>query len=178
MIIVAVWMLLIGPTRGALAALAGEVQSTADRLNEAEGLVARAGRIDIERTATSRFLAAMERDMVEGDPNLWIRSTLNEFYQSAPRNMDLPSIGVPKEAQIGLLPDVPYKALHFVLSGSGYYHEIGKFIADLENRYPYIQVRNLDLRPDDSVGRFGPSVELLSYTFEIIVPVKPVEKKS
>jgi hypothetical protein len=178
MIIVAVWMLLVGPTRSALVALSGEVQSTADQLKEAQGLVARAGRIELEMKATGRFLTEMEKDMVEGDPNLWIRSTLNDFYRSAPRTMQLPAIGIPKDAEIGLLPDMPYKALVFQLSGSAYYHEVGKFIADFENRYPYVQVRNLDFRPDGSVGRFGPSTELLSYTFDIVVPVKPQDKKS
>lgn len=178
MIIVAVWMLLIGPTRKSLVSLVGEVQTTGDQLRDAQRVVARAGQIDLEMKATARFLADMEKDMVEGDPNLWIRSTLNEFYSSTAHSMALPAIGPPTERPIGLLPDFPYQGLMFQLSGSAYYHEIGKFIADFENRYPYIRVQNLDFRPDLSVGRFGPSSELLAYTFEIIVPVKPQEKKS
>lgn len=178
MVIVAVWMLLITPTRKSLATLAGEVETSASQLADAQRIVARAGQIDVEMKATGRFLASMEKDMVTGDPNLWIRSTLNEFYAAAPRTMALPSIGSPNEREIGLLPNFPYKALVFRLSGSAYYHEIGKFIADFENRFPYVSVQAVDLKPDVTVGRFGPSSELLGYSFEIIVPVKPQEKKT
>jgi len=177
MIIVAVWMLLIGPTRKSLVMLSGEVQSSGDQLSDAERVVARAGQIDLEMKATARFLAEMETDMVEGDPNLWIRSTMNDFFSSSAQTLERPSIGPPTERAIGVLPDFPYQGLMFQLAGSAYYHEIGKFIADFENRYPYFRVQNLDFRPDLSAGRFGPSTELLSYTFEIIVPVKPQEKK-
>lgn len=176
MVIVAVWMLLITPTSKSIKLMAGEVQSTADQLTEAERLVARAGRIDVEMKATARFLAGMEIDMVEGDPNLWIRRTLNDFWGESPRTMSLPAIGPPAQREVGVLPDFPYKALMFPLSGSAYYHEIGKFIADLENRFPYVRVQNVDLIPDQSVGRFGAASEALSYSFEIVVPVKPQEE--
>ena len=177
MIMVALWMLLISPTRVALAKMAGEVGVTEDQLTDARRVVSRAGQIEVEMKATAFFLAAMERDMVEGDPNLWIRSILNDFFGQSKRGVELPSIGTPDLGEIGVLPDFPYKAMFFRLSGKGFYHDIGKFIADFENRYPYIRVQNLDLKPSGNAERFGPSGETLAYSFEIVVPVKPEEKE-
>jgi hypothetical protein len=134
MILVAVWMLLISPTREALVKLAAEVSATDDQLTDARRVVARVAQIEVEMKATAKFLSVMEQDMVEGDPNLWIRRALNDFYGQAKRSIVLPSIGVPSPGEIGVLPDFPYKAMAFRLSGKGYYHEIGKFISDFENR--------------------------------------------
>jgi hypothetical protein len=64
-----------------------------------------------------------------------------------------------------LLPKFPYKQVRIVISGSGYYEEIGKFIADFENEYATTRIVNLELTP-----YAGPleAKEKLTFRMEIV----------
>lgn len=178
MIIVAVWMLLITPTKGKLTKFDAEVNASGGQLADAEAKVARAGQIELEMQAVGKRLGAMEMDMVEGDPALWIRVKLNEFVREGGHQLAERNVGQPEEIEIGALPDFPYQAIKFRIYGTGFYHDVGRFIAELENSYPFVRVQQLDLLPNDVGEQFGPGGDLLIYSFEIVVPIKPTEKKS
>jgi len=178
MVVVAMWMLLLGPIRTSLGRLKGEVQGSADTLAEAKGLVARASQIDLEVQAVGKFLAKLEENMVDGDPNLWIRLKVDEFQRRKEYNVTIPTIGSYYESDIGLLPDFPYQGVVFSVQGSAFYHDLGRFIADFENAFPLIRVQNLSLQPDVTAGDFGPDRERLTFSFELVVPLKPTQKKS
>lgn len=178
MVVVAMWMLLIGPIRTSLGQLKGEVQSSKDALADARGLVARASQIDLEVQAVAKFLGKLEEHMVDGDPNLWIRLKVDEFQRRKEYNVTIPTIGSYYESDIGLLPDFPYKGVVFTVQGSAFYHDLGRFIADFENAFPLIRVQNLSLQPDVTAGEFGPNRERLTFSFELVVPLKPTETKS
>jgi hypothetical protein len=66
---------------------------------------------------------------------------------------------------VDLIPNFPYKQVKFSLTGTAYYHDLGKFIADLENNFPHIRVVNL------AIGSNGDS-ELLSFRVDIVALVK------
>lgn len=178
MVVVAMWMLLIGPIRTSLGQLKGEVQSSKDALADARGLVARASQIDLEVQAVAKYLGKLEEHMVDGDPNLWIRLKVDEFQRRREYNVTIPTIGSYYESDIGMLPDFPYKGVVFTVQGSAFYHDLGRFIADFENAFPLIRVQNLSLQPDVSAGEFGPDRERLTFSFELVVPLKPTETKS
>lgn len=177
MVVVAMWMLLIGPTRTSLKRVKDEVQGSADALTEAQGLVARAAQIDLEVQAVGKFLGKLEEEMVDGDPNLWMRLKMAEFQQRKEYNVNIPTIGSFYESDIGLLPDFPYKGVVFTVTGSAFYHDLGRFIADFENAFPLIRVQNLNVQPDSTAGEFGPERERLAFSFELVVPLKPTPKK-
>jgi hypothetical protein len=72
-----------------------------------------------------------------------------------------------------LLPKIPYKAAAITVTASGYYEEIGRFIAHFENKYPYMRIQNLSMVPEGRVGSTsnepaGPN-EKLKGVFDIIV---------
>jgi hypothetical protein len=54
--------------------------------------------------------------------------------------------------------------------GTGYFHDIGKFIADLENKFPHMRVVNLAIDPSNAQGA---GLEKLSFRMEIVALVKP-----
>ena len=178
MIVTGVWMLLIGPTRTAITRLNSEVHTSAAQLADAQNIVARAGQIDLEMQTVGKFLGKMEVDMVTGDPNLWMRLKLGEFQSKRDYKVDIPTISEPLEGEIGALPDFPYRAMVFRLFGTAFYHDLGNFIAEFENAYPYMRVQRLDVQPDANAGQYGPGSEVLSFSFELVVPIKPTEKKS
>ena len=177
MIIVGVWMLLITPTKAKLVRLEGEVSASAGQLADAESKVARAGQIELEMQEIGKRLGTMEKDMVEGDPSTWIRVRLNEFFRDNKHKIRERNIGQAEQVEIGALPDFPYQAIKFRVFGTGFYEDVGRFITDLENTFPYVRVQQVDLRPNDA-GDFGVEGDLLEYSFELVVPIKPTEKKS
>ena len=102
--------------------------------------------------------------MAVGDIYAWTLDTIRHF--KAGYKVELPVIGQPTVGAMDLLPSFPYQQLRFSISGTGYYHDIGKFIADFENRYPHMRVVNLDMAP---VGGDG---EKLSFRADVVALVK------
>lgn len=177
MVVVGVWMLLIVPTRDAIVRSELELNAADGQLADARATVLRASQVDTETETISKFLEKMEIDMVVGDPNFWIRSKLRDFKSKRDYKVEIDPTGEPKEGDIGSLPDFPYQAMEFKLYGRAFYHDFGSFIAEFENEYPYMRLQNLDLKPDGNVGRYGPGRERLTFSVEVVVPVKPLEKK-
>jgi hypothetical protein len=72
-----------------------------------------------------------------------------------------------------LLPKIPYKAAAVTVVASGFYEEIGRFIAHFENKYPYMRIQNLSLVPEGRVGSTTTDAaapnEKLKGVFDIIV---------
>jgi len=59
--------------------------------------------------------------------------------------------------------------------GTAYYHDLGKFIADFENAFPYVRLLNLEMEP---VGLPSPASnpeeqEKLSFKMDIVTLIKP-----
>jgi hypothetical protein len=109
-------------------------------------------------------LSNNEQDMASGDIYAWTLDNMRHFR--ANYKVELPEIGQPSVGAMELLPNFPYQQLQFSISGTGYYHDIGKFIADFENRYPHMRVVNLDMAP------VGNDSERLSFRADIVALVK------
>ncbi|HEX3627754.1 MAG TPA: hypothetical protein VH280_20280 [Verrucomicrobiae bacterium] len=109
-------------------------------------------------------LSSNEEDMASGDIYAWTLDTMRHFR--AKYKVEVPEIGQPTVGPMDLLPGFPYQEMRFGISGTGYYHDIGKFIADFENRYPHMRVVNLDMSANDSDS------EKLTFRADIIALVK------
>ena len=112
----------------------------------------------------SAELASNESDMAVGDTYAWTLDTIRHF--KAGYKVELPEIGQPNVGTMDLLPNFPYQQIRFSISGTGYYHDVGKFIADFENRYPHMRVVNLDMVP------VGGDSEKLSFRADVVALVK------
>lgn len=126
-----------------------------------------------EATTTALFditetLSHAEDDMVSGDPFAWTYDTIRHF--KTPYKVDIPTIGQPATGDVDLLASFPYKQLKFSISGTAYYHDLGKFISDFENNFPHIRVVNLDLDP---AGGTGEDAEKLAFRMDIVALIKP-----
>ena len=68
----------------------------------------------------------------------------------------------------------PYKAAIFNVRGTAYYHDLGKFLADFENAFPYLRVQNLELEPaaNSSATTTG-EAEKLAFKMEIVALINP-----
>jgi hypothetical protein len=84
--------------------------------------------------------------------------------------VEIPEIGQPVLGDPDLVPGLPYKQIRVHIRGIGYYHDIGKFICDLENKYPHLRVINLALEPASQADN---SSEKLAFQADIVALVKP-----
>lgn len=167
-LISAVYFFLIGPQKTETAKLEAQTQKQLAYLEQVKKTIKQADETGKKAGEVAAQLKLAEADMASGDVFAWTYDTIRQFktgYQ-----VDVPSIGQPAQSDVDLLPNFPYKQIRFSLMGTGYYHDIGKFIADLENKFPHMRVVNLVLEPFN-----GPdsAQEKLSFRMEVIALVKP-----
>ncbi len=133
-------------------------------------------------TRREEQLAAVEATMVTGDANLWIRLTYEKFRSQALYKVEIPNFPPPGMGDMVMFPDFPYKAAAYRVTGQAHYHDLGRFLADFENQFPYLRVLNLSLGPEGPGGTAavmattGDDQERLAFTFEAVALVKPAKK--
>ena len=89
---------------------------------------------------------------------------------SSPRAVWQTSVSCdPSTGEMPMIPSFPYKQASVQVQGSAYYYDLGKFLADFENHFPYMRLQNLVLEP----GGGGEDREKLSFHMDIITLVKP-----
>jgi hypothetical protein len=72
---------------------------------------------------------------------------------------------------VTMLPHFPYKQANLTIAGTALFHDLGKFICDFENQFPYFRVLNLSIEPVSSL--MGSDKEKLSFRLEVAALVKP-----
>jgi hypothetical protein len=82
-------------------------------------------------------------------------------------NLEPPRLGQPNT-----LPTVPYKAATFSISGTAYYHDFGRFLANLENSFPHLRLRRLELKATHFGETADAEQEKLAFKIEIVALVK------
>lgn len=144
-------------------------QEAAANLQKMKDAINRADQVETELGEISKALAIREESMASGDPYSWAIDMIRRFRIA--HKVDLPVIGQPVVGETTLLPQFPYKQASFALSGTGFYHDIGKFIADFENQFPEIRVVNLRLSPATSL--VNEEKEKLEFKMDIIALMRP-----
>lgn len=125
----------------------------------------RADRIREDTDVATRRLDALEARMASGDVFSWAVTTIRDFKQN--RNVDLPQISQPNITQNTLLPGFPYNQARLTVAGTAYFHDLGLFISDFENAFPFARITNLDIQPAAKGN------EQLSFKMDLIFLVKP-----
>lgn len=150
-----------------LAKIAGAKKTASGKLFSIRNTITNAATIGKELDEFSTALEQTGTDMASGDLYSWTYDTLRRFKQSY--RVEIPEVGQPSIGSVDLLPAFPYKQIRFSVSGGGYYHDLGKFIADFENNFPHARLVNLVVEPLP-----GPeSGEKLAFKMEIVALVKP-----
>ncbi len=176
--LVALYMLLIAPARQALAQLQTQTAEAEKKYTDADRLVRRGPAVQEELDRLEARLNSIESGMVDSDPVQWIRSTEIKFRAQAPYAVDIPNFPFRGQGEMTMIPDFPYRAANYLFGGSAYYHDLGRYLADWENQFPYMRILNLEITPDDP-GPFAAAAddrERLNFTFEVSVLVKPTKR--
>lgn len=167
-VLVLMWYYLIGPRQAALSQVAAARKVAETELEGIQNTIKHADTITNELVNVMQTLSRAESDMASGDIYSWTYNTVRTFKSSY--RVDIPEIGHPDVGDTDLLPDFPFKQVKFTINGTAYYHDLGKFIADLENQFPHMRVVNLSIQPGQTSSGTD---EKLSFKMDVIALVKP-----
>lgn len=143
----------------------GEAQT---KLQNNQDTIKRSDAVQAELIDASTSLSRAEEDMASGDVYAWTVDLLRRL-KSQYQNVDIPQINQPQISDVDLLPNFPYKQMRATVTGTAYYHDLGKFIADFENNFPHIRLANLTLQP----AAAGTGNEELTFSMDIVALIKP-----
>jgi Tfp pilus assembly protein PilO len=163
-----VYIFLIKSQNDQTSALAAKTKTEQDRAQQIKSLIKQADANASKADAIAVVLDNAESDMASGDVVAWTYNTMQQFKVN--RHIDIITMSQPIQLDEDLIPDFPYKQIKFQVTGAGYYYDIGKFLADLENKFPHLRVLNLTIDPN---GGTESATEKLSFRIEIAALVKP-----
>ena len=150
--------------------LAQKKAAAAKQLQVVRDAIHRADQIKAELDGAKITLAAAESDIASGDLYAWVMNWLRQFKASY--KVEIPQfsqLGSPVE--VNLLPRFPYKQATLTVAGTAYFHDLGRFLADLENQFPHVRLLNLSLDANAPASSAGP--ETLSFKMDIVTLAKP-----
>lgn len=168
---VGIWFGLINTQKNALVNLARLTQEQQSKVDNANRLVSNSTQIARNLDAISQRLKSYEDTMASGDMYSWIILTINKF--KAPYKVDIPQFSREIPCEVGVLPRFPYRAALFNVRGTAYFHDLGRFIADFENAFPFVRVQNVELDSAANSATNGDESEKLAFRMEIVTLVNP-----
>jgi Tfp pilus assembly protein PilO len=169
-VIAGLWFFVIKTQQTKLAAVEKKSMEMREQVEKAENLLKKAAEIEASLEGSLQALHSIEEGMASGDIYLWLINTVNRFNVS--RNVTFIDFQREIIGEVGILPRFPYKAAIFPLKGVAYYHDLGKFLAEFENSFPYVRIQNLELSPAGKTG--ADEAEKLNFKFEIVSLIKPI----
>lgn len=171
MVVIALWFVLINPLRSKLAQTGRLTADSRAQVERGLKTLASTQQVATAFADVSAQLKSAEDAMAAGDLYAWMIQTMNQFKLA--HSVDIPQISREIPCEVGVFPQFPYRAATFVMHGAAYYHDFGKFLADFENRFPFIRVQNLELEPAVSMKKDEES-ERLQFKMELVTLIKPV----
>lgn len=161
------WINLIRPRYTALSQSTAAEKRAGDKLAAIQNTIKHANAITAELTKDTQTLSNAETDMASGDLYAWTYNTIRLFNKPS-YHVNIPDISHPDVGTMDLLPGFPFKQVNFTITGTAYYHDLGKFVADFENKFPHIRVVNLQMQPTDIAS----GNEKLAFKMNVVVLVK------
>lgn len=147
-----------------------DTEDAQKKLSLMQERIRKADQLEQDLAAAGQGLALLEEGMAAPqDQYAWVLDTIRRF--TLPYKIVIPVVNQPVLGATTLLPKFPYPQASVSLSGTGHYHDIGRFVADFENHFPHIRLVNLTLDPVSSL--IGDEQEKLEFKMEVIVLVRP-----
>jgi len=165
-----VWFGLIRYQDRRLADTATKVEQARSKQSDTRKLINQRERIAADLGASAQKLAAIEDTFAEGDLYSWFIIKLREFQLS--HGVETPQINREVVGDMNLLPEFPYRQATYSVRGTGYYEELGRFISDFENRFPYFRLLNLEV---DADGGASPDGEKITFRVDVSTLIKPAQ---
>jgi Tfp pilus assembly protein PilO len=163
-----VYFLLISPQNNENHKLVNQTNDRQSDLDKYRKIISQAEASSNQLASATLQLRNSEADIASGDIYAWIYDTIRRFKTGY--NLNIPTVSQPAIGEVDLIPNFPYKQLKLSLVGTGYYHDLGKFVADFENNFPHMRLVNLSIQTASDPN--GAS-EQLSFRMDVVALVKP-----
>jgi Tfp pilus assembly protein PilO len=167
-VLTAIFLGLIRRQYAAIAAINAQADASRNNLQNMEDEIKKADTTSAQLVDLTYTLSHTEGDLATGDPAAWIYDTIRNF--KGKYKVDISVNGQLAMGEVDLLSKFPYKQLKVTVSGTAFYHDLGKFIADFENTFPHARITNLTLEP---AGGTGDNSEKLAFRMDIIALANP-----
>jgi Tfp pilus assembly protein PilO len=172
MVVSGLWFGLIISQQRLIKTLEKGKVDAADKLARIEQTRKNEPTIQANLNQATNELARVEEDMASGDLYAWMLKTVGLLKLQ--HKVEITSVGSQDIKDVNLLPRFPYKQASYGIGGAAYFHDLGKFVADVENQYPYFRLVNLDISPEATVVAGDKEIrERLSFRMDIIALIKP-----
>ncbi len=167
-LISAVYFLLISPQNAENHKLINQTNDRRSDLAKYKKFINEAETTSNQLVSVSAQLSSTEHDIASGDVYAWTYDTIRRFKTSY--HLNIPTIGQPALSDVDLVAKFPYKQVRLSLTGTGYYHDLGKFVADFENEFPHMRLVDLTIQ---TTADPNSASEELSFRMDVIALVKP-----
>jgi len=140
----------LGYQKDQLASLHKQSLVLRDRASKADALIRSAPLIEANLKDNQKLLDTRLESMApQGQYYYWFLKLMDQFREEERLNpaFIIDITPQPEFIEAGLLPSFPYRAASFGLRVNGHFQDIGRFIADLENNFPYFRVQSVRLTP-------------------------------
>lgn len=171
MVLLLLWAFLIRIQQEDLNAKISRRKQINEALEKSRNKIKLAGtfRQDLNRVTTQ--LQELEEGVASGDPYLWIIKMLTRFQETT--EITISNFGPPVIQELPGAAKIPYKSATFSVSGTGFYHEINRFLHELEKQYPMIRLERLELDPASTQSVSVEDHERLAFKLEVTTLLKP-----
>ncbi len=115
-------------------------------------------------------LKELEKFMISGDPYAWMLSRTEEFKNRFKDTGLYFNVQRPSLDQTSIFPDFKYNVLRFKVYGKATFHDLGSFIASLEEANPFFRVEKLNMTQKNGVPPVSqqPLTESLDFSFDLV----------
>jgi Tfp pilus assembly protein PilO len=139
----------LGAQKDELATLETQITGAKSKVDKAEVLVRSSDAIEARLAESKKQIETRQEKMAPpGQYYYWFLKMIDQFRKDEKLDTGfIVDITQPEFVEGGLLPKFPYKAASFGLRLNGQFHDVGKFIAAIENAYPYFRVQNVRIAP-------------------------------
>ncbi|HEX3799454.1 MAG TPA: hypothetical protein VH413_12210 [Verrucomicrobiae bacterium] len=168
-IIAGLWFGLISLEKDKIAEIKRKSDSVQQEISKMQKVSVEADQVADALKDATNHLNMIENTMPSGDLFSWIVSSMRQFNVPSYK-VDMPQFGPPMVGKVGMFGAFPYKEARVVVSGSAYYYDFGKFLAELENHFPYLRVQSLTLEP--GFGTSAEEHEKLTFRMDLVTLVK------
>jgi hypothetical protein len=173
----------LGAQKDSLATLQSQITGAQSKLAKAEASLRAADTIEAALNENRKLIDVRQEKMApQGQYYYWFLKLVDQFRKDEKLDSSfIVDISMPEFVEAGLLPKFPYKGASFGLRLNGEFHEIGKFIASLENTFPYFRVQTIKLSPNKVpqsalLGQANTAVSPLSPLTSPMEPIVPETK--
>lgn len=169
-VLVGLYFYLVRSQQQHLENLVSRKEAAARKLQVVQQTIASSAELQASLDTAASKVGKLEEGMAAGDLYSWCINTVRNFKLNH-KQIEIPQFSQVEVKETSLLPGFPYKQASMIISGTGSFHEIGAFIADFENHFPYMRVLNVSLEPAPAI--LQTEATRLSFKLELVALVKP-----